>query len=670
MNQRTKSKRALVSALVIVLVFVILALMTGMRRVSANTFTVTNTGDNGGVNPAVGAGTGTLRQAIIDANANAGADTITFAVTGTITLAAALPPIAGDVTIIGPGSAVLAVSGASSFRVLKIAPAVTASISGLTISNGNAPADGRTEYGGGGIYNEGTLTVTNSTFSNNAAFGNGDGFGPALGGGGIYNWGTLTVTNSTFSGNSAFASGLDMDAELGGGGILNSGKLTVTNSTFSANSAFENARGNVSTIGGGGIFNLGPLTVTNSTFSNNSAFGTRLGIATLGGGGIANLSELTVINSTFSDNFTDGDDIDSLGGGGGIANQAGRLTVTNSTFSGNSAASGGDIYNGGELTVTSSTFSNNSAASGGGIFNTRMATFKNSIIANDPSGGNCAGTVAITPVGVNFSTDGTCAGFTQVTAQQLNLGPLADNGGPTQTHALLAGSIAIDAVSDCTDTLGNPITTDQRGLPRPIDGNGDGTALCDVGAFEAAACISGDTSPPQITCPATAVTFTAITCPPSINTVVNFPAPTVSDNCPGVVTVCNPPSGSTLPVGTTTVTCTATDVGGNTASCSFTISAFNACIQDDSDPTSVILFNTFTGEYRVCCNGVLLASGTGTLLQQGCDFTLQHYPGDRRVTARWSSATFKGSGSLQKPAGTLRCTIADRDIRNNSCQCQ
>src|SRR5262244_2100048 len=112
MKRKTRSIRASVS-LAIIVTWVALCLMTGTRRVSATTFTVTNTGDNGGVNPAPGAGTGTLRQAIVDANAMAGADIINFAagVTGTITLGSALPPITQDVTIHGPGASVLTVSG-------------------------------------------------------------------------------------------------------------------------------------------------------------------------------------------------------------------------------------------------------------------------------------------------------------------------------------------------------------------------------------------------------------------------------------------------------------------------------------------------------------------------------------------------------------------------------
>src|SRR5262249_46719893 len=225
MNRKTKSIRSFVS-LSIVVTWVLVCLMTPTLRASAATFIVTNPSDNGGVNPPPGAGTGTLRQAIVDANAMAGADTINFAavVTGTITLGSALPQITQDVTINGPGAGVLTVSGANLYQVFNIASGVTASISGLKIANGAAGP-------GAGIFNAGAMTITNTTLSGNSS----------PGGGGIANEGgtaTLTVTNSTLSGNSANGGQ--------GGGIANfGGTLTITNSTLFGNFALR----------GGGIAN-------------------------------------------------------------------------------------------------------------------------------------------------------------------------------------------------------------------------------------------------------------------------------------------------------------------------------------------------------------------------------------------------------------------------------
>jgi hypothetical protein len=253
-------------------------------------------------------------------------------------------------------------------------------------------------------------------------------------GGGIYNnGGTLTITNSTVSGNWGVNSG----------GIENyGGTLTVTNSTFSDNSAYS---------GGGGITNdSGTLTVTNSTFSGNSA-----GI--VGGGGIWNNATLTITNSTFSGNSVGA----TYGGCGGIFNSA-TLTITNSTFSGNSATLAGvgaiDNYSG-TLTVT------------------------NTIVADSTSGGNCSG--PITDGGHNID-DGTTCGFSSATRSLSNTNPLRDlaglanNGGPTQTIALEAGSPAINA-GDETVCAAPPVNSlDQRGYVRP----GTGAANCSIGAYE------------------------------------------------------------------------------------------------------------------------------------------------------------------------------------------
>src|SRR5829696_4777704 len=112
-----------------------------------------------------------------------------------------------------------------------------------------------------------------------------------------------------------------------------------------------------------------------------------------------------------------------------------------------------------------------------------------------------------------------------------------------------------------------------------------------------------DTQPPTITCPANITAVTATVTDPCV--VVNFTT-TASDNCPGVVVVCNPPSGSCFPVGVTTVTCTATDTAGNTVTCTFTVTVFNGRLQDDSAGcNNTVLFNTIDGSYRWCCNGII-----------------------------------------------------------------
>ncbi|MBI3651130.1 MAG: HYR domain-containing protein [Acidobacteria bacterium] len=175
-----------------------------------------------------------------------------------------------------------------------------------------------------------------------------------------------------------------------------------------------------------------------------------------------------------------------------------------------------------------------------------------------------------------------------------------------------------------------------------------------------------DTQPPMITCPANQVRVT--TQPGGLTAVVNYPAALVTDNCAGATVVCSPPSAATFNLGVTTVTCTATDTALNTATCSFTVSVFNACLQDDGNPTTVLLFNTLTGDYRFCCNGAVF-TGKGSVAKQGNIWTLTHNQADRRVLARLDVGTKLGTASLQSPLGIVKCSISDRNISNNSCAC-
>ena len=358
-----------------------------------------------------------------------------------------------SLTIQGQGAAKTAVDGAQNGTVFTVDAGVTARFQNLTIS------DGFSETKGGGIDNGGTLTVTNSTVSDNAA--SSTFFIFPAGGGGIFNDGTLTVSNSTFSSNNGFGDE--------GGAILNDGTLTVSNSTFFGNGAVG---------GGGGIFNDGTLTVSNSTFSSN---GTDFG------GGILNDGDLTVSNSTFSNNIAKI--------GGGIDN-GGTLTVTNSTFSDNFGNDGcGGIENFGTLSVTSSTFSANGSAfigAGDSIVNSGgIASLKNTVLAGPvgPFGGRCSGTIG--DAGYNISDDTSC-GFAKTGSANngdgvdplLSTDGLANNGGPTATIALDSESPAIDAIplADCTDQNSNPIHVDQRGALRPD--LGEVKVICDIGAYE------------------------------------------------------------------------------------------------------------------------------------------------------------------------------------------
>ncbi|MEW6127481.1 MAG: HYR domain-containing protein, partial [Acidobacteriota bacterium] len=150
--------------------------------------------------------------------------------------------------------------------------------------------------------------------------------------------------------------------------------------------------------------------------------------------------------------------------------------------------------------------------------------------------------------------------------------------------------------------------------------------------------------------------------------VVNYPAPQVSDNCPGESVVCVPPSGSCFGLGVTTVSCTATDGSGNTASCAFVVTTFDICIQDNSDASRVLLFNSLTGDYVFCC-GVDKYFGKGTIKKQGSLITLTHNPADRRLLVNVNKATNTGMAILQAPPGSQVCVITDSNITNNACNC-
>ena len=215
------------------------------------------------------------------------------------------------------------------------------------------------------------------------------------------------------------------------------------------------------------------LTLDNLTIANGY---------NISGGGIANNGgTLTITNCTFSGNSA-------ISTGGGIYTLGGSLTITNSTFSDNTAiSSGGGIFGlfGETMTITNSTFSGNSAGSLGGAISTVLftANLLNTIVANSPSGGNCSAWIFN---GGNNIDDGTTCGWGSTDGSMSNtdpsLGALVDNGGPTQTFALLPGSPAIDGVTFNAPN-GAP-ATDQRGWIRPIDSDLDGTPLFDIGAYE------------------------------------------------------------------------------------------------------------------------------------------------------------------------------------------
>ena len=263
----------------------------------------------------------------------------------------------------------------------------------------------------------------------------------------------ISLTRSTVSGNAAGNDGGGVWCAPGGL------TLTVTDSVISANA--------VSDGNGGGIAS-DTLIMTNSTVSTNS-------VSTQGGGVFCR--DATIIGSTFSENSANTD-------GGAFAN-LGMVTVTNSTFSANTAGqSGGALLNLGDMSLLHVTLSDNGAPNGRAVATGGALSFRNTLVDGDC---NIVGSPSVVSAGNNIESPGNSCRLTQesdqvdVTRDELNLAALADNGGPTQTHALLTGedieidgSVAIDAVP--SESCGED--EDQRGVRRP---SGEG---CDVGAYE------------------------------------------------------------------------------------------------------------------------------------------------------------------------------------------
>lgn len=250
-------------------------------------------------------------------------------------------------------------------------------------------------------------------------------------------------------------------AGFGAAGILNSGTLTLTKSTVTNNTG-DNF--------GGGIYNVGTMTLTDTTVSDNILLGSNL---SGGGGGIFSSGTMTLTRTTVSGNST-------IGRGGGIYNLDQTATITNSTISTNTALNGGGIFNrDGTVNLTHNTITSNIAAdNGGGVWNySGTMRFANTIIAGNTAAtpaDDCAG--GMSSLGYNLASDATCSlgGIGDLNSTNPLLGPLANNGGLTKTHALLAGSPAIDAVP----LVSCAVSTDQRGILRPQG------AACDIGAFE------------------------------------------------------------------------------------------------------------------------------------------------------------------------------------------
>lgn len=398
------------------------------------TFFVSNLDDSG---------EGSLRQAVLDANALPGADEIVFeegALEGTIFLKTGQLEITDAVAINGPGADQLTIDAGQDSRLFLIddgngAQLIDVAISGLKLTGG--AVDGF----GGAISNRESLHIDHSVISGNSA---------SDGGGGIYTFGRslLSVMATTIHENVTGAAG-------DGGGIFSSfhSNVYVTSSTISGNSA-ETGGG----IFSGGFNDMGRLNISNSTLSGNTA--------TVDGGGIFTyFGRVTIVSTTVAENIADADD-DGNGGGGGIHSESMTPTL-NPTLHNTIVAM--NIWG--------------AAESPDDLWGAFAGSSSHNLIGVDS---NLVGIVN----GVNGNQVGSDA-----SPLDPQLGPLQDNGGPTWTHALLPGSPAVDAGrNDQAVEFGQtghasgivPLQTDQRlgSFSRFVDGNGDAEAIVDIGAFE------------------------------------------------------------------------------------------------------------------------------------------------------------------------------------------
>ena len=390
----------------------------------------------------------TLREAMTAANNNAasggvagecaaggaGTDVIDLSgLTGTISLTSQPPSITSDMSITGPPSRLITItrSSVSSFRILTVGSGVVATISNLAITNGDAPT----------------------------------------GGGGIFNLGTLTVTNCDVSGNTASSSSF-------GGGINNQGTLRIVGSLISNNTS----------VFGAGIYNhTNTLIMQNSTVSGNHDQGI-----------IVN-GNAWLINCTITAND-----------GVGVGN-SGTTHLRNTIIAGNN----------GSVDVTSF-----------------FASDGNNLIGKSD--------------GTNNLTNGVNGDKVGSTGSPLNpqLASLADNGGPTKTHALLSNSPAIDSGNDCVTQAAHcgdvnvaQVTTDQRGSARNLDGDANGTSTTDIGAYEFGGILVNNTNDSGAGSLRQAVADANASATPL--TIV-FSIPSTDSGCPGGVCTITLTSGELL----------------------------------------------------------------------------------------------------------------------------
>ncbi|MDX6611148.1 MAG: fibronectin-binding autotransporter adhesin [Blastocatellia bacterium] len=416
---------------------------------------VTNTADSGA---------GSLRQAITDANASADTSAINFqaGLTGTITLLSALPDLSTSMSINGSGANQISVQrstagGTPNFRIFRISSGAAVAIRGLTISNGKFINSGDL---GAGVLNNGTLTLASCNIYGNQAV------DLPERGGGIYSDGPSLMVNDCNIG------GLSAGQPNIGGGIVSVG--TLVELLITGGSVVGNTSGGIFFAGGDAI--LTGVSITNNTGTS----------ATGGFGSNGSMPNVKIINCLIANNTGQN--------GGGLRNAGGTHSVLNTTISGNTSLGfGGGLDNAfGNTTLTNVTITNNRAQDGGGVFNwsgVGGVLLQNTIVAGNFRGQSPSTTSEDLKNSVSsassFNLVGSCNGCNlsngvnnnQVGVADPRLAVLANYGGPTQTHALLPSSPALDAGSNTLATNAG-LTTDQRGFPRITN------TTVDIGSFE------------------------------------------------------------------------------------------------------------------------------------------------------------------------------------------
>ncbi len=519
--------RVVCRALAVVVIAFALPLLAASAA-SATTFTVTTTADPSGGSCVPGSCT--LRQALAAAQ---NGDTI-IVPAGTYALDPSLGQLILTVgaTIEGAGQGVTILQGGGDRVMLINANNTPAVLEDLTITGGSSTTrtggGGLAAGDGGGVVLDRVTVIGNQLTTSTA--GCSTGVSPCFndGGGGILSIQSLVLNDSTVSDNTVTVP--ESNGDSGGGGIMieqdtsHPGDLTLNDSTVTGNTATVTATvggsSNTDNNGGGGIYMDGHnLTITGSTISANTVTVTGSVLSSTpadGGGGIYQFgNNLLLQDSTVSGNLAHGPGIDK-GGGGGVFDDGNTSQYLNDTIANNttdetpSSSSPPDTDGGGGVlfdsvfggaVIANATITGNNAtmAAGGGINNNLDTTIEltDSIITGNTAasgGGNCDSQTqsgnAILSDGYNLTNDpasgNTCSltGPGDILAANPDLGSLANNGGPTETEALQAGSPAIDAgdPSGCTDLVGDPLMTDQRGAARPEPPGG----RCDIGAYEVA----------------------------------------------------------------------------------------------------------------------------------------------------------------------------------------